>query len=313
MASSADTSGVYATLEDLVRLRHQARGFSFLPKQPVNSLLAGRHASRLRGRGLNFEEIRKYLPGDDIRQIDWKVTARTRKPHARVYTEERERPVILLVDQRLGMFFGSQLKMKSVTACELAALAAWKTLGVQDRVGAVVFNDSEAISIRPRRSQATVMRIFQQILQMNRQLRASAKTRPNPAMFNEALRRARQLAPHDSLVVLITDGDGSDGNTQKLVAEIAQHNDVVLAFVFDPLEANLPELFHVVISDGERQLELDSSAAELRPRFREAFAEQRERGKHFLLTREVPVLPISAAEEALSQLASLLGQPRRMR
>ena len=99
MDDANHTQGVYAAMDDLVRLRHRSRGFSFLPKQPVQSLLAGRHASRLRGRGLNFEEIRKYLPGDDIRQIDWKVTARTRKPHARVYTEERERPVILLVDR----------------------------------------------------------------------------------------------------------------------------------------------------------------------------------------------------------------------
>ena len=114
-------AGVYVTLEQLVRLQNRTSGFSFLPRQPVRSLLAGRHASKVRGRGLNFEEIRRYLPGDDIRQIDWKVTARTRQPHTRVYTEERERPVILLVDQRLGMFFGSRRNMKSVTAAEAAA------------------------------------------------------------------------------------------------------------------------------------------------------------------------------------------------
>src|SRR5215468_919265 len=97
--SDTPAPGVYATLEDLVRLRHRATGFSFLPRQPVRSLLAGRLASRLRGRGLNFEEIRPYLPGDDVRQIDWKVTARTRKAHSRVYTEERERPLLVAVDQ----------------------------------------------------------------------------------------------------------------------------------------------------------------------------------------------------------------------
>ena len=85
--------GVYADLNDLVRLRFHARGYSFLPRQPVHSVLAGRHGSRLRGRGLNFEEIRRYLPGDDIRIMDWRVTARTREPHVRVYTEERDRAV----------------------------------------------------------------------------------------------------------------------------------------------------------------------------------------------------------------------------
>ena len=80
-------SGVYASLDQLMRLRYRASGFSFLPRQPIHSILAGRHASRLRGRGLNFEELRNYVPGDDIRTVDWKATARTRKPQVRGYTE----------------------------------------------------------------------------------------------------------------------------------------------------------------------------------------------------------------------------------
>src|SRR6187431_225997 len=136
MKPTSPQPGVYADLAELVALRHRARGFSFLPRQPVQSLLAGRHASRLRGRGLNFEEIRRYQPGDDIRRIDWKVTVRTRLTHSRVYTEERERGVLLLVDQRIGMFFGSVKNMKSVTAAETAALAAWRVLAQKDRIGA---------------------------------------------------------------------------------------------------------------------------------------------------------------------------------
>src|SRR5262249_31912704 len=112
--SAPAAPGVYAELDDLVRLRYRARGYSFLPRQPVHSVLAGRHASRLRGRGLNCEEIRHYLPGDDIRTMDWRVTARTREPHVRVYTEERDRPTLVLVDQRQSMFFGSKRAMKSV-------------------------------------------------------------------------------------------------------------------------------------------------------------------------------------------------------
>ena len=103
----AGFDGVYVQLDELVRLQHKASGFSFLPKQPVHSVLSGRHASKLRGRGLNFEELRNYLPGDDTRNIDWKVTARTRTPYVRVYTEEKDRTVWLLVDQRVSMFFGS--------------------------------------------------------------------------------------------------------------------------------------------------------------------------------------------------------------
>ena len=96
---------IFTDQRHLDRLRVQARGFSFLPRQPVRSLLAGRHASRIRGRGLDFEELRHYRVGDDVRFMDWRVTDRTGKPHVRVYTEERERPVLLLVDQRQSMIF----------------------------------------------------------------------------------------------------------------------------------------------------------------------------------------------------------------
>jgi uncharacterized protein (DUF58 family) len=114
------TSQVYASLDALVRLQFEARGFSLLPRQPVHSLLSGRHASRLRGRGLIFEELRNYRPGDDIRSMDWRATARLRKPHVRVYSEERERPVLFVVDQRTNMFFGSARTTKATAAAELA-------------------------------------------------------------------------------------------------------------------------------------------------------------------------------------------------
>ena len=147
---------IYTTLAHLRGLEGRARSLSFLPRQPAKSVLNGRHASRMRGRGLNFEEIRGYLAGDDIRSIDWKVTARKGEPHVRVYTEERDRPALLLVDQRLSMFFGSRLNMKSVTAAEAAAVAAWRILDAGDRVGGIVFGDRDMVEFRPQRSRRTV-------------------------------------------------------------------------------------------------------------------------------------------------------------
>jgi uncharacterized protein (DUF58 family) len=99
-------AGVYVDLEHLIALEQKGRKVSLLPRQPVHSLLSGRYASRMRGRGLNFEEIRDYRTGDDVRSIDWKVTARLQSPHVRVFNEERDRQGLLVVDQRLSMFFG---------------------------------------------------------------------------------------------------------------------------------------------------------------------------------------------------------------
>src|SRR4249919_1021128 len=144
-------AGVYVDLDQLIALEQKGRKVSLLPRQPVQSLLSGRYASRMRGRGLNFEEIRDYRTGDDVRSIDWKVTARLQKPHVRVFNEERDRQGLIVVDQRLSMFFGSRLAMKSVTAAETAAVIAWRVLNVGDRVGGVVFNDSDIIEVRPQR------------------------------------------------------------------------------------------------------------------------------------------------------------------
>ncbi len=300
-------SGVYADLRELIAARYRAHGFSFLPRQPVHSLLAGRHASRLRGRGLNFEEIRRYQMGDDIRQIDWKVTARTRKTHSRVFTEERERSTLLLVDQRITMFFGSVKNTKSVTAAEAAALAAWRVLEQKDRVGALVFNDSDIDEIRPQRSSSTAMRILDAIVKRNHQLSVTAGTEPNPAMFNEVLRRCDRLAKHDCLVCIISDGSGENAETRDLLTRIARHNDVLFGFVHDPLEVELPSAGRLVFGDGIRQMEVDTGNSGLRERFRAAFDEQRAAGRRFLLHRETPVLPLSTAEDVATQIRRQLG------
>lgn len=303
--------GAYARLEDLVRLRYRAHGFSFLPRQPIHSLLAGRHTSRLRGRGLNFEEIRRYQPGDDIRQIDWKVTARTRKTHSRVYTEERERTTLLLVDQRLSMFFGSVQRMKSVTAAEAAALGAWRVLAQQDRVGALVFNDSDIVEVRPHRSYGTVMRILEAVVEQNRALSVAGEQRANAAMFNETLRRCDRLAKHDYLICIISDGSGQDAESRRLLTRMARHNDVLFAFVHDPLEAALPAAGPLVFGDGRDQLEVDTGQRGLRERFRADFADARQRGREFLLHRETPVIPLDTRDDVVEQVRRRLGLRRR--
>jgi uncharacterized protein (DUF58 family) len=310
-AGRAAEPGVYANLQDLVALQRRARGFSFLPRQPVHSLLAGRHASRLRGRGLNFEEIRRYQTGDDIRQIDWKATARMRKTYSRVFTEERERTTLLLVDQRITMFFGSVKNMKSVTAAEAAALAAWRVLSQQDRVGALVFNDSKIEEIRPQRSHSTVMRILHAIVQQNHELSVTGGTQVNPGMFNEVLRHCDRLAKHDCLICIISDAFGHDEDSRHLLTRIAQHNDVLIAFIHDPLEVQLPAAGPLVFSDGRQQLEVDTSHRGFRERFRTTFAQQRAAARKFLLQRETPVLPLSTSEGVAEQVRRQLGSRLR--
>ncbi|GAB4066821.1 DUF58 domain-containing protein [Ancylobacter sonchi] len=298
----------YVTLDDLLRLNHRAKGFSFLPKQPVHSLLAGRHASRLRGRGLEFEELRHYYEGDDVRAIDWRATARLGEPQLRVYTEERDRPVLLLVDQRLSMFFGSRGAMKSVVAAEAAALAAWRVTSLGDRIGGLVFSENGMDEVRPRARQAAIGPLFEAIVRRNGELRAEDPRPSDPGLLNAALAKVPRLLPHDGLLTLITDAAGADAETVRLVTEITAHNDVLTVFVFDPLEAELPDIGRTVVADAGRQIEIDSASGSLRHRFAASFAERREAIEGFSRRRAIPVLPLSTGRDTADQFRELLGR-----
>ena len=300
--------GVYASLDELARLEFKARGFSFLPRQPVHSVLSGRHSSRLRGRGLNFEEIRGYLPGDDIRNIDWKVTARLRKPHVRVYTEERDRPVILVVDQRLPMFFGTRRYFKSVIAAHLAALAAWRVFSAGDRVGALVFNDAGIREIRPHRSRQRVLEILRAVEEQNHELRADTDRQPNYAMLNQAVDRASRTAAHDHLVVIISDFAGADEQTRRHGLRMVQHNDVLASLVYDSMALELPRAGSLVTTSGELQVELNLGDRRIRePIERYSKARVHDVGE-FLRKLAVPVLPVHTGEDAIEQVRRMLGQ-----
>ena len=313
-ATDVEVPGVYTSLEALTRLQYRARRVSFRARQPVRSLLSGRHAARVRGRGLDFEEVRAYRPGDDVRTIDWRVTARTGQPHTRVYNEEKDRPALVVVDQRLAMFYGTRLSLKSVTAAEAAALAAWRVFRSGDRVGAVVFDDRGLEALRPHRSRGQVLRILQAIVRKNRALRADSDVAPAPGMLNQALERALRLVDHDHAVLVASDFDGADADTRRLASALAQHNDVIVMLVLDPSSKDLPEHGRAVVSGGELQLQLDLG----RPGEREALLSVASARIKPVLgwTRElgIPVLPLSTAEDAVAQIARLLGAglPRRV-
>lgn len=304
---SLAASGVQTTLEALLRLRGEARGFSFLPRQPVTSLLAGHHASRLRGRGLAFEELRHYQQGDDIRTMDWRATARLRSPHVRVYTEERERPVLLVVDQRRTMFFGSGRAMKSVAAAEIAALGAWRALAAGDRVGSIVFNDDEIIDLSPHRSQTRVLRLLHEVVRLNRALAENhGRETTGRVTLNQALEAAIRRAVHDHLVVLISDLDGADETTERLATRLVAHNDVLAVGIYDPLGASLKGRPGMVAVDRGSTYALPSGEA-FAASFRQAFAARLDRWTEIFRALRVPVLPISAASSPVEQLRDLFG------
>jgi uncharacterized protein (DUF58 family) len=297
----------YADLDSLVALEFKARGFSFRPRQPVHSLLAGRRASRMRGRGLDFEELRNYVTGDDVRTIDWRVTARMQKPYVRVYSEERDRPGLLVIDQRMNMFFGSRVSMKSVIAAELAALGAWRIFQQGDRIGAVVFNDQAVDDMRPHRSRAAVLQILQSIVRRNRELRADSEAVLNPAQVNHVLENVWRVSRHDFLIVVVSDFDGADDATRNWLLRLSQHNDVVCVLTYDPLAVHLPPVGEMVVSDGELQVEIPIGKDVVRKSILEASSRRIHRILAWQHEIGIPVVPLSTAEDVPTQVLHLLG------
>ncbi len=302
------TSGVHVATAELVALESLARDLSFVQKARSHQRLAGRMQSALRGRGLIFEELREYLPGDDIRSIDWRVTARTGQPVVRIYGEEKERPTLLLVDQRINMFFGSRRSMKSVTAAETAMLCAWRVLGSGDRVGGFVFSDDAIEEIKPHRSRNAVIALADRIAEKNLALSARYARPPSPDILNEVLHRVAAVAHHDHLIILVSDLNGHDNVTRDILLRLSASNDVICLLIFDPFLLDLPTQGDLVVSGGKLQAELTFGQRPVRQalegfakdRGRELRAWQRELG--------LPMLPISAAQETAPQLRRLLEQ-----
>lgn len=298
---------IYTSLDALRRLQFKAKGFELSPKQPINSIIAGKNISKLRGRGLNFEEMRQYNIGDDIRTMDWKVTIRTGKPHVKVYTEERERNVFLLVDQRQSMFFGSTEKMKSVIAAEVAALMAWNVIKSTDRVGAVVFNDQQAITLKPQRSSQQVINIFAEIVRQNHLLKGGAQSQDHEVSLEKMFQQMLRVTTHDALVILISDGYGWNDKCAEYVKSISQHNDFMCCHVTDPLEHRLAEMSQMVISDGDLQIEVSAQEKKLQQDFTDNVQMSINSFTTLAKKYRIPLLPFNTTETTDSQLRRALG------
>jgi uncharacterized protein (DUF58 family) len=218
--------------------------------------------------------------------------------------------VLLLVDQRIGMFFGSRLKMKSVVAAELAAIAAWRVLSVGDRVGALVFNDTGIIETRPQRSRKNVMQILANLVTANHALTADYPAAQNTAQLNLALQQSERLCGHDYLVIIISDMSGWNEETVKRIKRLARHNDVMASLVFDPLEKDLPDSSQLVLSDGDMQIQVDVEKAGLKGKFSDEFVSAVEFLQQQLNKHGIPVLPMNTHDPVADQIRQAIGERR---
>ena len=236
-------------LAELIAMQYQAASLAVRRKH-IKAAMSGAHVSRLRGRGMEFDEVRVYQPGDDVGSIDWKVTARKGVTHVKLYREERERPVLLCLDYRSSMFFATQGALKSVVATQAASLLAWHGVAHGDRLGGMIFSGEAHTEIKPMRGKRGVLALFHQCTQ-HPAWQHSTHTTMQPSM-DALTRKLRYTSKHGSLIYILSDFRGLSGHAIADLAELARHNDVVLISVVDKLEQSFPKSGTYPVFDGKQ-------------------------------------------------------------
>ena len=263
--------GAYISLPQLLALRHKSVRANQGRVAKVMGSQSGIKLSKIIGRGIDFAEVRAYQPGDDIRAIDWRVTARKNKPHTKLFSEERERPALLFVDQSQHMFFGSKQRLKSVAAAELAGRIAWQTLAAGDRVGGIVIGNQEQTLYRPFRTSRAIGRLLNQVATANQALKRAPFTDTQTSKF-VGLEQLRRLTQSNYRIFIISDFSGDLTQWSEQIKQLARGNQVIALHIQDPLDRELPPADHYVITDGNQRLQFYSGKENLRAEYAAEFA-----------------------------------------
>ena len=269
LLSDLKSNGIDLSIEELIPYQTKTSLIDLAATKNLHNKLSGNYLSRMKGRGMEFDEVRHYQMGDDIRAIDWRVTARTGKTHTKIFREEVERPVLIATDLTPSMKFGSQLLFKSVQAAHIASLVAWHVKSRGDRIGGIVFNQTNHCELKPRSRKEGVLHYLHALCEIHKKTNTLADDQTNEKQnslkainnhaFEDNCARLRQLARPGSLVYLITDGQQLSKDALRHLSEISRHCELVVCLVSDPLEHQLPQSqskLNVALTDGEQRLQL---------------------------------------------------------
>ncbi|MDB2414610.1 DUF58 domain-containing protein [Rickettsiales bacterium] len=246
---------IYPNFDELVSLQSHARGLTAGSSRKSASILAGNYASSFRGQGMEFAEVRQYVHGDDIRNIDWRVTARTSEPHLKVYTEERMRNVIICVESSPNMRFGTRVTFKSVQAARAAALLGWSANSHHDRVGGMVFGDIDR-SVQYFSPQTTRQSLWKLLRLLSSHEHGKSD---NIASLEVAMKDLTRIAKSGNLVFIIADFNNLDKSFQRRLSYLQRICEVVLLPVYDPIDMALPDMGAVEFADGDDYLYVNTS------------------------------------------------------
>jgi uncharacterized protein (DUF58 family) len=307
--SRADTvEAVRVSVPALVKLNRAATGLS-LRNVRARAQMAGEYLSRSKGRGMEFAESRPYQPGDEVRNLNWRVMARTGKPFTKLFREERERPVFVWVDLRDRMFFGTRGAFKAVAAARAAALIAWAANQHGDRVGSVIFSDGVHYEIKPGRGKAAVLYLIRRLVE-HPAWDQHGHAEHDERSVREAMIRLRRVVRPGSLVFLLSDFANLDTVTETNLKQLARHNELMLMLIYDELERELPPPGHYRLSDGDDEFVLDAADPAYRQLYAQRFADRIEQVHGIARRNAMSFLMCRTDQDPFQVLHQALGADR---
>jgi len=263
---------------------------------------SGDYQSPFKGRGMEFDESRLYQPGDDIRNIDWRVTARTGKTHTKLFREERERPIYLWVDLRASMFFATRGMFKSVMASKLASLVAWSAEHHGDRIGGVIFSETLHYELRPHRGKTGVLRFIKKLV--DHPAWQDPYSGDDKMAISKALIRMRRIARPGSMIFLMSDFRYLNEKSEKQLIRLSKHNDITLFYISDPFEQALPPAGQYRVSDGEKEIAIETYNKDKIERYRNKYIEHSERLVRISKMNNVNLISCATYDDPLEVLKS---------
>ncbi len=303
---SENASPVSVSQSGLIRLSGPARAIA-LDVLRVRSLQTGAYVSHFRGRGMEFDESRPYQPGDDPRSIDWRVTARSTTAYTKLFREERERPVLVMVDLRSNMHFATRGCFKSVNASRAAALLSWAAHHRGDRLGGLIFGDTVHRELKPRLGRQAALRFLHELAEHPDWERQEHPGDPS-APFALAMASLRRVARPGSLVVILSDFLGIDRAAQSYLSSVARHNEVLAVVLSDPIERELPPPGRYRLVKDEEELAIDTHARAARRDYRDAFTTRARELDRFCQRYGIHLMPLSTDDDPVSALQTALGR-----
>ncbi len=295
--------GVRVHLKDLIQARHQNFGLEINRKTRSHALLAGGERSPFKGRGIDFEESRGYQPGDDVRLMDWRVTARSNEPYVKVFREERERPVFLVVDDRHAMHFGTKVAFKSVVAAQTAALLGWASHARGDRVGGIVFAEGDHVELRPKGGRTGILQLLNVLAHRSRKTpEKPSELSSSAASFRLALNRVLKAARPGSLIFLLSDFRGWDQQVKTVLLRLGAHHEVVALFLYDQVEHMAPPPGSYPVTDGHTHGIWRTYSSQVVENYAQAFQTRYEEVRRLCQSRGIGFIPLATHEDILFRL-----------